>query len=83
MVPTPEYTRAIILSMPKQVRESRDGCEHSLGNGEIRVRGADGVIYGAPTLIYHYVVAHDYLPPAAFIEAVCRWEPPQDAGAKR
>jgi hypothetical protein len=29
-----------------------------LGNGEIRVIGTCSV-YAAPTLIYHYVVAHD------------------------
>ena len=40
-----------------------------LGNGEIRVLG-DGVAYAAPSLIYHYVTAHAYLPPPAFIAAV-------------
>ncbi|BCU78007.1 hypothetical protein [Luteolibacter sp. LG18] len=83
MQPTPEYIKALTLSMPDKVREFRDGCEQSFGSAEIRVRGADGVVYGAPDLIYHYVVAHDYLPPAAFIEAVCQWSPPEgtrDAG---
>jgi hypothetical protein len=41
----------------------------SLGNGEIRVIGTD-VVYAAPTLIYHYVVDHDYQPPEEFVEAV-------------
>lgn len=40
-----------------------------LGNGQIRVRSADGVWYAAPVMIYHYVVEHGYRPPAAFIEA--------------
>lgn len=40
------------------------------GTGEIRVRGADGTVYVAPTLIAHYVDAHRYLPPPAFIDAV-------------
>ena len=45
------------------------------GNGEIRV--SDGnVMYAAPTLIYHYVVAHAYLPPEAFIAAVLAWKDP-------
>lgn len=40
------------------------------GNGEIRVTGADGAVYAAPVLIAHYIEAHQYQPPAAFIEAV-------------
>jgi hypothetical protein len=41
-----------------------------LGNGQIRVRGPDGIWYVAPTIIHHYVVEHHYLPPAGFIDAV-------------
>lgn len=41
----------------------------NLGNGEIRVIGALA-IYSAPTLIYHYVVAHNYKPPDEFVQAV-------------
>jgi hypothetical protein len=40
------------------------------GNGEIRVRGEDGVIYVAPVLVLHYIKLHDYRPPEAFINAV-------------
>jgi hypothetical protein len=47
----------------------RDHQKIDLGNGEIRVIGASA-IYAAPTLIYHYVVAHSYQPPEEFIEAV-------------
>ncbi|MFJ9680089.1 hypothetical protein ACIRP2_18775 [Streptomyces sp. NPDC101194] len=39
------------------------------GSAEIRVIGR-GVAYAAPELIAHYVEAHDYLPPAEFMEAV-------------
>jgi hypothetical protein len=46
----------------------QDG-EVSLGNGEIRVIGTD-IIYASPTLIYHYVVEHDYLPPEEFVQAM-------------
>ncbi len=45
-------------------------CGHAQGNGEIRVTGADGVVYAAPVLIAHYVTAHGYRPPTAFIDAV-------------
>jgi len=41
-----------------------------MGNGEIRVRDADGVWYVAPRLVSHYVVDHNYFPPKEFIEAV-------------
>jgi hypothetical protein len=40
------------------------------GTAEIRVFGSDTKVYAAPTLIYHYVVDHRYLPPAEFIQAV-------------
>ena len=40
------------------------------GAGEIRVRAADGVIFEAPVLILHYIQAHQYRPPNAFLEAL-------------
>jgi hypothetical protein len=42
------------------------------GNGEIIVVGGDGTHYHAPRLIHHYVTAHRYQPPQAFIDAVLR-----------
>jgi predicted RNA-binding Zn-ribbon protein involved in translation (DUF1610 family) len=42
------------------------------GSNEIRGVGADGVRYAAPTLVVHYVTAHRYRPPQAFIDAVVR-----------
>ncbi len=47
-----------------------DGREQMLGNGEIRVRGAGGTRYAAPSLIAHYIDGHSYLPPDGFIEAI-------------
>ncbi len=41
----------------------------SIGDGEIRVLG-QSIIYAAPTLIYHYVIQHQYKPPDEFIEAI-------------
>lgn len=41
-----------------------------LGNGQIRVQGAGGVWYAAPTMVEHYVVEHGYGPPAEFVQAV-------------
>lgn len=40
------------------------------GNGEIHVVSADGVVYVAPSLIWHYVAEHEYHPPDRFVEAV-------------
>jgi hypothetical protein len=42
----------------------------TMGNGEIRVLGADGVTFVAPVLILHYVTEHHYLPPPQFVDAV-------------
>ena len=42
----------------------------SMGNGEIRVTGSNGIVYVAPVLVAHYVEVHNYLPPAEFIQAV-------------
>jgi hypothetical protein len=40
------------------------------GNGQIRIRGRDGVWFAAPQLIGHYVTAHRYRPPEAFLAAL-------------
>ena len=42
----------------------------ALGRAEIRVVGRNGAWLAAPDLIYHYVEAHGYLPPEAFIDGV-------------
>jgi hypothetical protein len=39
--------------------------------GQIRVIGPED-IFAAPALIYHYVTAHNYRPPAVFVEAVLK-----------
>jgi hypothetical protein len=48
----------------------RNGEKLLLGSSEIRVFGKAGVIYAAPTLIYHYAAEHDYRPPDEFVEAL-------------
>jgi hypothetical protein len=38
------------------------------------------ILYAAPAMVVHYIEAHNYQPPAAFIEAVLRCPvPPQPA----
>jgi len=42
----------------------------SVGMGEFHVEGPDGRVFAAPTLVLHYMLDHDYLPPTPFIEAL-------------
>ena len=55
-----------------------DGRAYTPGLGEIRVIGEEE-IYAAPSLIYHYVVAHNYQPPAEFVTAVLHGPQPGPA----
>lgn len=41
-----------------------------LGMGEIRIRSLEGTVYSAPSLVLHYIQAHNYRPPEEFLEAV-------------
>jgi hypothetical protein len=41
-----------------------------IGSSEIRVFSDDGTIYAAPTLIYHYMQVHNYMPPDEFLRAL-------------
>ena len=41
----------------------------TMGNGEIRVAGLNGIVYVAPVLVAHYVEVHNYRPPDEFIRA--------------
>jgi len=53
-----------------------DHClaEHTLQTSSMAE--ACGLGCGAPTLIYHYVTAHNYRPPEAFIQAVLKGPAP-------
>lgn len=48
----------------------RNGEHLLLGTAEIRVFRDRGTLYAAPTLIYHYIAAHNYRPPNEFVEAI-------------
>jgi adenosylhomocysteine nucleosidase len=54
-------------------------CNTARSNGEIRVAGADGIVYAAPVLISHYIEKHEYKPPDQFLEALERMS---EAGKK-
>lgn len=58
------------LQVGGRVTAEQDGLVLRLGSAEIRVRSSDGVVFASPDMIYHYVNAHDYLPPMSFIKAV-------------
>ena len=51
-----------------------EGMQVKLGSAEIHVRGPLGHVFVAPDLICHYILAHRYIPPKEFIEAVCSME---------
>jgi len=57
-----------------------NGRTISVGCSEIRVFGKRGIIYAAPTLIFHYITAHGYRPPMAFIDAVLHGPQPGTKG---
>lgn len=52
------------------VVESWGGESLLLGTSEIRVFGAAGTIYAAPTMIFHYVRRHFYRPPGEFLNCL-------------
>ena len=64
---------ALLCSRPILLHRGRHECQfcrNAWGNGQVRVVGADGRLYAAPTLVHHYVVEHHYKPPEEFILAV-------------
>lgn len=46
------------------------GRDVLLGNCELWFPGEGSTIYAAPSLIIHYVTAHDYRPPKEFLKAL-------------
>jgi hypothetical protein len=52
------------------VRIDLSGQRVALGDGEIRVVGANGKRYAAPNLVCHYIDKHSYSPPDEFQRAV-------------
>ncbi len=55
--------------------ELANGERVFVGSGFIRVHPKQGIAFVAPTLVFHYVKDHGYLPPARFIEAVMQDNP--------
>jgi len=55
----------------KDLKIERSGRTALLGDAEIHVL-CGTQLYVAPTLVYHYIESHGYLPPKAFVDAVLR-----------
>jgi hypothetical protein len=87
-----ERLRLLVLRAPTNDTRGMHSCEFCppeenapWGDAEIRAVGSDGTRFAAPTLIAHYVSAHRYAPPRAFVEAAMRcasltWEAAEAAG---
>lgn len=45
-------------------------CGVTTGNGEVWVPGRDGHVYASPAMLPHYLSAHGYVPPSAYLEAL-------------
>ena len=52
------------------LRVKYKGEERKVGYYEIRVFSKDGKVYAAPSMILHYIMEHNYMPPEEFINAV-------------
>jgi hypothetical protein len=67
-----------LVAKPVWIHRGKHFCElcpdepRAAGSGQIRVEGERDLWYAAPALIHHYVEAHGYRPPEAFIAAVMR-----------
>jgi hypothetical protein len=72
-IPWPEDMRS------RSTIARRGDEELTIGSAEMRVFGEHGAIYAAPTLIYHYVLEHQYKPPDEFVRALLTGpRPPSD-----
>jgi hypothetical protein len=58
------------------LRVTRKGRLLHLGSAEICALSPTGEVYSAPNLVYHYVSAHHYAPPAVFVDAMRTGLPP-------
>lgn len=64
---------ARLARKPVRVTRGRHACElchRASGNGELWIRGAADRVYAAPSLISHYVNAHQYRPPIELLDAL-------------
>ena len=79
---TAEFRDKLRLLCERRVKQTRGvyrcdfctGRSRPMGSSEVRVAG-NGRVYAAPTLVHHYVEAHDYRPPDEFVAAVLGWAP--------
>lgn len=80
-VTSAEFRDKLALLCQRRLKQTRGAhaCEFCTGrdrprsSSEMRVSAGDRP-YAAPSLIHHYVVAHDYRPPDEFVAAVLACE---------
>ena len=49
----------------------------SLGTGELHIPSSSGIIFAAPSLVIHYIVDHEYVPPQSFLHAAIDFAAPK------
>ena len=64
---------------PDDLWTSHRGSWRMLGSAEVWAFDTTGTAYAAPNLVFHYVVAHGYRPPSAFVDALVAGPGPDDA----
>lgn len=70
-----EFCPSPQIAVAACVKELANGEQVKLFSGCIRVHPLQGLAFVAPTMVYHYIEAHRYLPPEAFIRAVIENNP--------
>ncbi len=66
----------------KEVMLDIGGRRRILGASEIWLPGRGGIYFAAPSLVIHYVLEHNYLPPAVYVQAVLDLDVAQAYSAK-
>lgn len=71
----PQVSRRLaeIVRKPVRVMRGRHECEFCRqvsGTGEVWIAGANDQVYAAPSMIFHYVNVHHYVPPVDFINVL-------------
>ena len=49
---------------------TRESVSITLGASEVRVISLQGVVFASPSLLWHYMEAHEYRPPDSFVDAL-------------
>lgn len=64
------FCKKTITVEPIGLEHYLGGSEKVLGRNQICLPSEAGLFFAAPTLIYHYITEHQYLPPQEFLTAL-------------